>query len=109
MSKTYGSSNGSVELFIPDRSFLDFLITEWASSSHTKQKAVIAAKKNSSSRQLSISVSGLGGSSSRSSNEFVIRRSPNKKGKFVRAGQANKTSNVYSIRIKNGEFLLVFA
>ena len=109
VSKTCGSSNGHAELFIHERLVVDFLITEWASSSHTKQKAAIAAKKNSSSRQSSISVSGLGGSSSRSSNEFVIRRSPNKKGKFVRAGQANKMSNVYSIRIKNGEFLLVFA
>ena len=57
VSKTCGSSNGHAELFIHERSVVDFLITEYTSSSLTKQNAAIAAKKNSSSRQSSLSVS----------------------------------------------------
>ena len=44
---------------------------------------------------------------SNSSDGFV--RSPQKRGKFIRTGGNKKVSNVYSVRIKNSEFLLVFA
>ena len=38
-----------------------------------------------------------------------IMRSPQKRGKFIRTGGNKRVSNVYSIRIKHSEFLLVFA
>ena len=82
-----------------------------SSKSSVKQssKTAVSIKKGKGSQQQSISlVSSQSSQGSGSGNNRFVR-SPMKQGKFVRTGVNKKVSNVYSIRIKHGEFLLVFA
>ena len=63
-------------------------------------------KQSSFSSPSKSSTSGIVSANRRSP---LPRRSPNKSGKFVRAGAHKPVCNVYSMRIKYSEFLLVFA
>ena len=62
-------------------------------------------KRGKSASQQTIALVSQGSNSS----DGCIVRSPQKRGKFIRTGGNKKVSNVYSVRIKNSEFLLVFA
>ena len=62
-------------------------------------------KRGKSASQQTIALVSQGSNSS----DGCFVRSPQKRGKFIRTGGNKKVSNVYSVRIKNSEFLLVFA
>ena len=62
-------------------------------------------KRGKSASQQTIALVSQGSNSS----DGCFVRSPQKRGKFIRTGGNKKLSNVYSVRIKNSEFLLVFA
>ena len=84
-------------------------IHELAKSKKTqegKHKTATTKKKGKLPSQQTIHLVPSG---SLSSSGQQIIRSPQKRGKFIRTGGNKRVSNVYSIRIKHSEFLLVFA
>ena len=86
----------------------DFIIKLAGSSSKGGKGRSHMTAKGGRSRQTMISKPSLSTpNKGRGSGSFLT--SPVKKGKFVSSGVGGSHSNLYSIRVKNEDFLIVFA